>query len=141
MMVITPMLMFFRAREKLAVGILCCDPLSKAVLREDLVAQMPLAYIGRLIITRNHLRNRLYMARQRHITGRYFCCVRIQAAQHRCPRGAANRLTDIGVLEDKAFIGQGIQGRRLDPIVTITGHGIQPLLVGKNIEQIGFHHS
>ena len=41
------------------------------------------------------------------------------------------------MLKHKTFIGQGIQGRRLDLIVSVTLYCVQPLLVGKNKKEVG----
>jgi len=55
---------------------------------------------------------------------------RVDRHDEGCARWRADGLRAIGVFEDKAFVGEGVHVRRLDPVVAIARHGVGALLVG-----------
>src|SRR4030095_5443763 len=66
--------------------------------------------------------------------------VRPHPSKQRCPGWRAERLCDIGPLKNHRLRCQFIQVGRVDTIVAIAGHGIEPLLVGQEKNQVRFAH-
>lgn len=129
------------AAVQTAIEILSANPLVKTMLRYNFVPQIPLAVITAAILLGHHLRQGPGCWRQLCLLGSHAERVRIHAGHNGCARSHAHRLAYIRSFEYETLLGQGIEMGSLDGSVTITRHRIEPLLVGKNKQEIGsvFH--
>ena len=64
--------------------------------------------------------------------------MRIEPRHDRCAGRCAHWLRHIGRIEHEALLGESIQVRGLQPVVSITGEGVVPLLVGKDEKDVWF---
>ena len=121
-----------------AVPVLNRMPLVKAATFAYLVAKMPLAEIGLVVVVRQMIDDGVNLVRQRDIVLVSAVGVRPSPCHNRRPRRRADRRRHIAVLNHRAGIRQPIHRRRLDPIVAISRHRIGTLLVREDKEEVGF---
>ena len=129
-----------RIRKRMPVRILATHPGVKAVLRENLIAQVPFAHVGAVVFVGKILGYGRHIGRQRYVAGGHPGGVGPQASQHGCPRRAAHRLAYVGVLEHKTLFGQPVEGRRLNLIIAVAPECVGALMVCENVEQVGSGH-
>ena len=116
----------------LAVAILEAQPFVKAVLRNNFIAEMPLAIVGTVCIVWRHFGQSGYFGRELQIVARCSMVVWVKSGQDRGPRRRARRLRHVGVFEDQAFFSQPVQVRCGACRAPVTTQGIGPLLVGED---------
>ncbi len=124
--------------EVTAILVIHTQPVLKAVLGDDFVAQMPLAVIAADIIRRHQFSYGWDLGPERDVVGRAAVAVRVQAGHDRRAGRRADRLRDVGVLKEHTLASQPVQDRRLNHAVAITAQGVSSLLVGEDKQQIGF---
>ena len=120
------------------VSIFHRDPFPESVLGEDFIPQVPLAHICRVVIQIVHqLRKAGDVGGQWNIVLDAPGRVRPQARHNGRPVGRANRLGDVGPLEHDAFSTQLIEIGCMNANVAVGRHGVGPLLIGPEEQQVG----
>ena len=129
-----------RFREVAAVLVLSAHPGLEAVLREDLVSQVPFPHEGRVVSLGQHLCDGRYAGAQGHVAGGHARRVRPEPREHGGPGRAAYGLAHVGVFEHEAVRRQPVERGGFDLVVSIASQRIRALLVGENVEQVGAFH-
>ena len=117
--------------------ILSRNPLLKPASSRSVLAQMPFAHVGSLIILVLHqLRKNVKPAVEWHAVPRAPVNVRPCARHERRPRRRANRMRDIGPLEDYRFRCKLVEIRRVNLDAPVASKCIGSLLVGQKENQV-----
>jgi hypothetical protein len=96
-------------RVKLTILVLDSVPLVEPTLGEDFVAEVPFADERRLVLLKlPQLRKATMVGGDLKVVFGHAGCVGIQAGHNRGPRRATNRLSDVGVLEEGAVLGERV---------------------------------
>ena len=113
-------------------------PVVETVLRHHVVAEMPLAHVGVVVVVRDHVADGRDVAIERYVVALQTRVERVEAGHDRCAGGGADWLGDVGVFEHKALFGEPIEVRGLYPVVAIGAHRVAPLLVGQDEQDVRF---
>ena len=129
------------ARVPLSVVVLCAGPHIEPVLLYHVVAEVPLAHVAAHVLLGHHLREDGHVRRQRQLvhdrTGR----MRVQTGHDRGAGRRADGLGNVGVLEDVAGGGEGVEIRGLGPAASVAPHGIPALLVAHDEDKVASGHN
>ena len=120
-----------------AVLVLYAHPLVEAVLADDLVAQVPLAVVGGVVLRRQEVGDGPDRVVQANVVLQTAVDVGPQPGQDRRARRGADGRADVAVLEYEAAGGKGVEVGGLDEVVAVAGHRVGPLLVGEDEEYVG----
>jgi len=111
------------------------------MLREDLVAQVPLAVVAEGVVgIIEHLGDGGDLVGQGDVVGSAATGVGIEAGHDAGARGGAHGLRHVGLGEDHTLAGQSIQVGGANAVVAVSAHGIEALLIGEDEDKIWFCH-
>ena len=113
-------------------------PFLESVLREHFVAQMPFAHVtGAVTGIAQKLRERARIAPQCDVVADTAALVRPPAGHDGRPARRADRLRDVGAIEDHAFRGEAVERGHLEATIAVTAQSVGALLVGPEEQEIG----
>ena len=116
--------------------VLYADPRIESMLAHHVVAEVPLAEVSAVVIIANQPCDGTRICRQRYVVAMQPNGVRVQPRHDAGAARCADGLRYVCVLEDVTVIGNRVEVRSLNPVVSITCHGVLPLLVGQDEEDV-----
>ena len=91
-----------------AVEVFDADPFVEAVLLDHVVAEVPLAEVGGVVVFADALGDSWAVGRERDVVAVKAYGVGVEAGHDGGAAGGADGLGDVGVIEDEGLIGDGV---------------------------------
>lgn len=126
----------FASCSSYTVEVFDADPFVEAVLLDHVVAEMPFAEVGGVVVFADAFGDCRAVRRKRDVVSVQAYGVGIEAGHYGGATRCANRLRNVRVFKHERLIGDGVEIGGLDPVVPIARHRILALLVCKYEEDI-----